>query len=171
MPDLLINPPSSPGWLRLQHLHVRRDSDISALLSSRSEIYVQRVLVGVCDLGLCWPLAFTGFKRNKDQERTVELIFFLEIRKLPDLKYVFHGISYDSILYFPFFSAIQMSVDLNANFINKKSLMSIVSSLNLLVCADFLPYLQPTLLQPTVLHHLRAAQKPQPYPLILVDAG
>lgn len=85
MPDLLINPPSSPGWLRLQHLQVRRDANISALLSSRSEVCVQRVLVDICGLGLCWPLACTGFKRNKDQERTVELIFFVEIhnRKLP----------------------------------------------------------------------------------------
>lgn len=113
MPDLLINPPCSLGWLPLQHPHVQRDADISALLSARSEICVQRVLVGICGLGLCWPLTFTGFRRNKGRERTVESILFVEIhiRKVPALKCVFHGISYE--FYYSVFSsssAIQMSL-------------------------------------------------------------
>lgn len=30
----LLNPPSSPAWLRLQHLHMRGEADISALVVS-----------------------------------------------------------------------------------------------------------------------------------------
>lgn len=114
MPDLLINPTSCPGWLHLQHLHVRRDADISARLSSRREICVQRVFVGICGLGLCWPLAFTGFRRNKDQERTVELIFFVEIhnRKLPDM-FSMVLVTNSIILYFPILQChLNVSVNL-----------------------------------------------------------
>lgn len=52
---------------------------------------MQQVIVGICELGLCWPPAVTVSRLNKDQEKTVELIFFVEIhdRKLPDCKCVF----------------------------------------------------------------------------------
>lgn len=67
---------------------------------------------------------------NKDQEQTVELIFFVEThnRKLPDCKCLFfHGII--NKIYYSVFSIFRchsnVSVDLNANFINKKSLMSV----------------------------------------------
>lgn len=60
-----------------------------------------------------------------------------------------------------------MSVDLNANFINKKSLMSI--------CVIFkftgLRWLSSVSSAYTASAYSSAAQKPQPYPLILVDAG
>lgn len=128
MPDLLINPPSSPGWLRLQRLHVQRDAHISALLSSQSEICVQRVLVGVCGLALCWPLPFTASRRNRDQERTVELIFFVAIkenRKRPDLKYVCLSYGFCYSVFFTFRCHSHVPVNLNANFPNKKSLRSI----------------------------------------------
>lgn len=142
---------------------MRRDANISALLSSRSEVCVQR---DICGLGLCWPLACTGFKRNKDQERTVELIFFVEIhnRTLPDVKYIFHGISYE--FYYTVFSIFQchsnVSVDLNANFINKKSLMSICVIFKFTGLHFFRLHWLYGL--PTVLCHLGAAQQPQPYP-------
>lgn len=142
---------------------------ISTFVISGVKSCVQRVLVGICCLDLCWPLCFCWFQtKNKDQERTVELIFFVEIhnRKLPDLQDVFHGISYE--FYYSVFSIFpchsNVFVDLHANFINKKSLMSIcMSSLNLLssvpsAYAGYIVFKQ--------LRCLRAAQKPRPYPLV-----
>lgn len=103
------------------------------------------VLVDIVCPDLCRPLAFAGFRRNKDQEREAELIFFVEIhkRKLPDLKNVFHGISYESYcsVFFIFQCHSNVFVDLNANFLNKKSLTSVCVVLK----CFFLPYLQPTL--------------------------
>lgn len=65
--------------------------------------------------------------RTKREE--AELIFFVEIhkRKLPDLKNVFHGISYEFYcsVFFIFQCHSNVFVDLNANFLNKKSLTSV----------------------------------------------
>lgn len=63
--DLLINPPSSPGWLRLQHLHVRRHTDVSALLSSRSEICARPVLVDIVCPGFVPAACFCWFQTEQ----------------------------------------------------------------------------------------------------------
>lgn len=96
---------------------------------------------------LAWVWAGRSLLLVSDETRTKRGEFSLLVenhnRKLPDSKYVFYCISNE--FYYSVFSIFQchsnVSVDLNANFINKQSLMSICVIFNSLVCADLQPLL------------------------------
>lgn len=163
--DLLINPPSSPGWLcfQLEEALMRLHFCHLGVNSVRGESSQYRV----CGPVLCSLFASPVDGMNEDQEETVGSIFFVGIHDRKTILYVFHGIINEH--YYSVFSIFQchsnVFVDLNANFINKKSLMGVFVVFYISWFeTNFVLYFNPTLVMWS--SDLRAQQKPRLYPLV-----